>query len=71
MNIPDEQYEEMQNKITELTGLLGFIIRGMFVVISKETLIQFAKNYDGWELQTVYDKEKVQIWMDKKDEEQS
>jgi hypothetical protein len=65
MNISDEQYEEMENKIKELTGLLGFVIQGMFVTISRNNLNQFSKIYVGWTLRTMYDDEKVEIWMDK------
>ncbi len=69
MNISDEQYEEMENKIKELTGLLGFVIQGTLVVISRKNLHQFSGMYEGWDLQTFWDDEKVQIWMDKNEEQ--
>jgi len=68
MIISKELYEEMQNKITELTAILGFLLVGKQIIIPDEEMQRYGEAFQGYSVIVARGEGFIQILLGKPDE---
>jgi hypothetical protein len=64
MNISDEQYEEMEGRLSMMTGILGFILAsGITISIRKEELTKFTVDNPSFSVVTLADGDFIHVWL--------
>lgn len=64
MNISDEQYEEMEGRLSMMTGILGFILSsGITISIRRDELTKFTFDNPNFSVVTLPDKDFMHVWL--------
>jgi hypothetical protein len=64
MNISDEQYEEMEGRLSMMTGILGYILAsGITISIRREELAKFTTENPKFSVVTLPDKDFMHVWL--------